>query len=53
MWIICSTKLLESFEPPQQVWRKNLKFHRLVTIFDLIVTVTNRKKGSATGGPLP
>jgi hypothetical protein len=33
MWIICSTKLLESLEPLQQLWRKNHIFSRLVTIF--------------------
>jgi hypothetical protein len=32
--IICSTKLLESLEPPQQLWRKNQNFSRLVTIFE-------------------
>jgi hypothetical protein len=44
----------------QQLWRKNHIFFPsclgLVTIFQgnqLIVTVTTRKKGNATGSPLP
>jgi hypothetical protein len=57
MWIICSTKLLESLEPLQQVWTKNLNFHGLVTIFEGNQPHRDRdhqkKKSNATGGPLP